>query len=107
MRTSIVHVISYRLLREFSQEYPEATEPLKAWHRLAKRAGWTSIADVKLTFPHADAAGKCTIFNVMGNHFRLVVQIDYEDQVIYTKKVMTHAEYSIDNGKRWKKACGC
>jgi mRNA-degrading endonuclease HigB of HigAB toxin-antitoxin module len=41
------------------------------------------------------------------NDFRLVVQIDFEAQVIYVKKVMAHAEYSRKNGKLWKKSCNC
>ena len=35
-----------------------------------------------------------TVFNIGGNDFRLVVQIDFEAQVIYIRKVMNHAEYS-------------
>ena len=57
-------------------------------------------------YPHADAVGRCTLFNVRGGHYRLVVQTGYESQVIYAKKVMTHAEYDIDKGERWKKSCG-
>ena len=102
-----MHVISYRTLREFAAEYSDSLEPLKAWHKIASRAAWRDIADLKNVYPHADAVGKCTVFNVGGNDFRLVVQIDYEAQVIYIKKVMTHAEYSRQNGKRWKKSCNC
>ena len=102
-----MHVISYRTLREFAEEWPESLEPLKTWHKIATRAEWRHIADVKSVYPHADAAGKCTVFNVAGNDFRLVVQIDFEAQVVYVKKVMTHAEYSRKGGKHWKKSCGC
>jgi mRNA-degrading endonuclease HigB of HigAB toxin-antitoxin module len=31
---------------------------------------------VKAVYPHANAAGKCTVFDIGGNDFRLVVQID-------------------------------
>lgn len=44
-----------------------------------------------------------------GKDFRLVVQIvqiDFEAQVIYVKKVMTRAEYSRKDGRPWKKSCG-
>ncbi len=95
------------MLREFSDLHPDALEPLRAWHRLARSAEWESIAEVRRVFPHADAAGQCTVFNVKGGNYRLVVQIDYPSQVVYVKKVMTHAEYDVDQGKRWKKSCGC
>jgi mRNA interferase HigB len=101
-----VHVISFRLLRDFALDYPLCLEPLKAWHKIAGTADWRSIAEVRLVYPHADAVGNCTVFNIKGNEFRLVVRIDYGTQVIYTKKVMTHAEYSKKQGQ-WQKSCGC
>jgi mRNA interferase HigB len=103
----VLHVISYRTLREFAEKYSDSREPLKTWHRIASRAMWLDISDVKAVYPNADAVGKCTVFNVCGNDFRLVVQIDFEGQVIYAKKVMTHAEYSRNKGSRWKKSCNC
>jgi mRNA interferase HigB len=102
-----VHVISYRTLREFAEKYSDSLASLKTWHKVADKAMWLDIADVKAVYPHADAVGRCTVFNIGGNDFRLVVQIDFEAQVIYVKKVMTHAEYSRRNGTLWKKSCGC
>lgn len=102
-----MHAISYKRLREFSDDHPEALEPLKAWYKTASRSSWKNLSDVRHVYPHADAVGKCTVFNVMGNEFRLVAQIVYEVQIVYIRKVMTHAEYSIKNGARWKKSCGC
>jgi mRNA interferase HigB len=100
-------VISYRTLREFAGRRPDSAGPLKTWHKIASKSRWLDIADVKSVYPHADAVGKCTVFNIAGNEFRLVVQIDFEAQVIYVKRVMTHAEYSRGNGASWKKSCNC
>lgn len=100
-------MISFRPLREFSVEHPEALEPLRAWHKIAAGSTWKDITEVRAVYRHADAAGKCTVFNIGGNDFRLVAQIDFENRIIYIKKVMTHAEYSLRNGTRWKKTCGC
>jgi mRNA interferase HigB len=102
-----VHVISFRKLRAFAEERKEALAPLRAWYRLASRAEWKNIAEVRSTYPHADSVGNCTVFNIGRNDFRLVVQINYETRVIYVRKVMTHAEYSYKNGAQWKNACGC
>ena len=102
-----MHVISYRTLREFADEHSDSQAPLKTWHKVAGTAKWLDIVDVKAVYPQADAVGKCTVFNIAGNDFRLVVQIDYAAQVIYIKKVMTHAEYSRKNGGLWKKSCNC
>jgi mRNA interferase HigB len=102
-----VHAISFKVLREFAEEHYEALVPLRAWYKTTAKCVWKSLAEVKKVYPHADAIGKCTVFNIGGNDFRLVAQIDYETGVIYVKKVMTHAEYSYKNGAQWKKSCGC
>ena len=98
-----MHVISKKMLREFWEQYPDAKEPLNKWYRVAKKATWQSISDVKAVFPHAEAASDCTVFNIGGNKYSLIVEIKYHRQVIYVKHVLTHKEY--DQGA-WKKACG-
>lgn len=98
-----MHVISKKKLREFWAKYPDAQLPLDNVYRIAKKAAWQSIAEVKAVFPHADAAYDCTVFNIGGNKYRLIVEIKYDRQVIYVKHVLTHKDY--DKGA-WKKDCG-
>jgi len=94
-----VRVISRRRLREFWEKHPQAETALLAWYQITKRRAWSSIAEVRRDFPHADAVGGLTLFNIGGNDFRLVVDIVYRTGTVYVKAVMTHAEY--DKG-RWK-----
>jgi len=103
-----MRVISYRRLREFYEEHPGAKEPLDAWYKKAKRAKWQNISDVKLEYPHADAVGKCTVFNIGGNKYRLITGIVYARQTIYIKDVLTHKEYTAGNKDKkgtWYSAC--
>ena len=78
--------------------------PLDAWYRTAKSAEWTSLEDVRKTYPSADGVpvgGKVyTVFNIGGSHFRLIVEINYRTQRVFIRHVLTHAEY--DKGG-WKK----
>jgi len=99
-----VRVISRRALREFAKRQPDAAPALDVWFKLASKAYWRNLDDVKTVFPHADLAGDCTVFNVGGNKYRVVTIIIYAVQRIYIRFVMTHAEY--DKG-RWKHDCGC
>ncbi len=77
---------------------------LDAWYRVAKSAKWKSIEEARENYPHADGVpvGKrvYTIFNIMGNSFRLVTEIYYEDWTILLRHLLTHAEY---NKGDWKK----
>ena len=97
-----MHIISQKKLREFWQQWPEAEEPLRAWHRVAEQATWTTFADVRETYAHADQVGRCTVFNIGGNKFRLVVVIHFNRGKVYVRHVMTHEQY--DAG-RWKGEC--
>ena len=95
-----MHVISRKALREFADTHQEAETPLDDWYRTTKRLRWTSLMDVRKTFPHADAVGEFTIFNISGNKYRLATYINYGTGTVYIRHVMTHEEYSR---KDWKK----
>lgn len=100
---NFVKVLSKRALREFWDEHPDAKAPLLHWYNAAIRAVWLSFSDVRGSFAHADAVGKCVVFNIHGNDYRLITKINYPWQVVYIRFVLTHSEY--DHG-RWKNDCG-
>ena len=94
-----MHVITRRALKEFAGLNRAAEKPLDSWYRMAKKAHWQSIADIRGSYPHADAVGNCTVFNIGGNKFRLIVKIEYKLQTIYIKYVLTHTEYDEEERK--------
>ena len=99
-----MRIIKRMLLVEFGRRHPDAAEPLDRWYRITRRAQWTCLADVRRQFPHADpvtvASGKpVTVFNVAGNKYRLATAIHYNRQIVYTLRIMSHAEYSR---AKWK-----
>jgi mRNA interferase HigB len=94
-----VHVISRKKLKEAAAQHGELEAPLDAWFRVAKRASWRNLEDVRRTFSSADPVGKWTVFNIKGNRYRLIAEINYAFGRIYVRDVLTHAEY--DRGG-WK-----
>ncbi|MGD0599793.1 MAG: type II toxin-antitoxin system HigB family toxin [Terriglobales bacterium] len=94
-----MHVISRKRLKEAAARHSDLESPLDAWFRIAKKALWRNLADVRKTFPTAGAVGKWTVFNIKGNEYRLIVEINYAFGRIYIRHVLTHAEY--DRGG-WK-----
>ncbi len=85
----------------------EAAGALRAWHREAVAAKWKNPGELKAQYPKARPIGKgngVTIFNIKGNHFRLVVRINYQAGVIMIEFIGTHKEYDeIDVGTvTWK-----
>ncbi len=99
-----LRVISKRRLREFWEKHPEAKDPLLHWYRVAKKAAWKTLADVRMDFRHADPVGACTVFNIKGNHYRLIAGVRYEMQRVFVLKVMTHKQYDTED---WKNECHC
>ena len=55
---------------------------------------------MRKTYPHADAVGGLTIFNIGGKKYRLATYINYRTAKVYIRRVMTHEEYSRED---WKK----
>jgi mRNA interferase HigB len=94
-----VRIISKLAITEFAKKHTAALEPLMHWYHVAKRAQWQNIIEMRMDFPHADAVGQFTVFNVGGNNYRLIAVIKYRWQVIYIRHVLTHAEY---NKGKWK-----
>ena len=94
-----MHIISKRALREFWQEHPRAESPLIAWYQKAKKAEWDDFTDVKAMFPQTDQYKQFVIFDIGGNKYRLIAEINYMRGKVFVRHVLTHAEYDRD---KWK-----
>jgi mRNA interferase HigB len=99
----IVRIISHRAIREFTANHKAAAQPLDDWYRIAKRAAWSNLAEVRMIYPHADLVGSCVVFNVGGNKWRLISKIAFNRHVLYIRFILTHKDY--DEGG-WKHDCG-
>jgi mRNA interferase HigB len=49
-----MHVITRKRLNEFAGRYPETRTALAHWYGLARRNGFSNLAELKATFPSAD-----------------------------------------------------
>jgi mRNA interferase HigB len=94
-----LRIISKTAINQFSTTRPDALAPLLHWYVVATRARRRAIADVRLDFPHANAVGIFTVFNIAGNKYRLIATIKYRWQIVYIRHILTHAEYDKE---RWK-----
>ena len=95
-----MHVVSHKAIRLFSDQHPDARAPLDRWYRVAKRAVWGSFADVKQTFNAADFVPPHIVFDIGGNKYRLVAEINFQKRVLFIRDIMTHKEYARGAWKR-------
>lgn len=82
----------------------DAKVSLQSWVTIAQAAQWSNVNDVRVTYPHADAAkvasgATVTIFNIKGNTYLLITAIHYNTGMVFIRDFMTHAQYSKN---QWK-----
>jgi mRNA interferase HigB len=96
-----LRVIAKKTLREFWIKHPDCAQQLKAWYHEAHNASWKSTKDIKRDYVSASfLAGNRVVFNIKGNHYRLVVKINYDYQMVWIRFIGTHATYDkIDASK--------
>lgn len=95
-----MHVISRKNLLQAAEKHGDLGKPLDVWYRVGKKAEWRSLLDVRREFPTADAVDKFTVFNIKGNAYRLIAEINYQTGRIFLRHVLTHAECTKEE---WKK----
>ena len=61
-----MHVISRKRLLDAARVHADLYAPLDTWYRIAKRAEWKSLEQVRSNFPSADMVSKFTVFNIRG-----------------------------------------
>jgi len=89
-----MRIIALKSLRLFWERHADARQALQAWYSDAKRAAWSTPADIKSVYRNASLVGKNrVVFNIRGNQYRLVVAINYRSGIIYIRFVGTHQDY--------------
>ena len=94
-----MHLISAGNLKQSASKYPDATKSIQAFCKTIKKAKWQNLIEVQQIYRDAEAVENFTVFNIKGNKYRLILDIDYSEQVAYFKYFLTHAEYDQE---QWK-----
>lgn len=95
-----MRVISRRSLCRFWQQIgkEDAQTPLELWYHDTLKAEWRTPHDIKQYAANASfCANNRVVFNVGGNKYRLVVEVQYKAAIVWVKFVGTHAEYDKIN----------
>ena len=94
-----MHVISHAKIVAAQAVHADCVTALDHWYRLAKRANWRNVAEVKACFPAIDKVGDTFVFDIGGNKLRLIAAIHFNAGRVFVRAVLTHREY--DKGD-WK-----
>jgi len=95
-----MRIFSRKTLREFWElpSYADSEQPLKAWYDEADKASWQTPNEIKSQYKNASILkGGRVVFNIHGNTYRIVVNINYDFGAIYIRFVGTHKQYDKIN----------
>jgi mRNA interferase HigB len=86
-----------------SIEYRLAKEPLKAWIYEVRKANWSNSGELKTKYKNSSILdSKRVVFNIKGNRFRLITDIEFKLGIVFIVWFGTHEEYDQINAKTIK-----
>ena len=89
-----MRVIAKKILREFWLKHPGCEQQLKAWYQEANKSAWQNTHEIKEKYPTASFLQENRIvFNIKGNHIRLIVKVNFDYQVVWIRFIGLHSEY--------------
>jgi len=91
-----MRVIAKSTLRKFWEQpdYRDAQGPLESWHEEVVKASWHSPQAIKDQYRNASICGNNrVVFNIAGNKYRLVVEMQYRSGIAWVKFIGTHRQY--------------
>ena len=96
-----MRVIAKKILREFWKKHIDAEDQLKTWFKEASKANWNNPNDIKAEYVKASILKQSrVVFNICGNKYRLIVEINYVRQWVFIRFIGTHAEYDRVNAEK-------
>lgn len=91
---------AYFAARPGAKGLDAAVRQYRAWLAIAGGANWRRPAEVQMSHPKASIlkAGR-VVFNIKGNDFRLVCQINYAAGTVEIRFFGSHSEYDRINAE--------
>lgn len=97
-----MRIIKEKTLTDYCHlsKYKQAIESLKAWIYEVKFSIWDNANELKAKYGNASIIGsKRVVFNIKGNDYRLIVDIEYKLKIVFIVWFGTHKEYDKINAK--------
>ena len=90
----VMRVIAKKTLVLFYTKHEDAETALEDWYEKTENSNWKNFAQLKQTFNAVDNVGNNRyVFNIKGNHYRLVALILFRIKMVYIRFIGTHKEY--------------
>ena len=98
-----MRIIAVKTLKEYVKEFHQAEQALLSWYDEAATAEWDNSAELKAQYRNASIlSNKRVVFNIHGNTFRLIVDIEYRFKAVFIVWFGTHKQYDNIDAKTIK-----
>ena len=89
-----MRVFAKKILREFWKKHNDSEEQLKTWYKEVSKTNWQTPANIKSEYAKASILknGRA-VFNIRGNKYRLIIDINYKRQWCFVRFIGTHKDY--------------
>ena len=88
-------VMHKKTIRTYIECNAQAASGLQEWYQIVKAADWASFGELRAALPATDLiGGDRFIFNIRGNHYRLLAVVHFNTRTVLIRGIFTHAEYS-------------
>lgn len=89
-----MRIIAKKTLQLFWEKHPNSKQQLLSWHEVFAKNDFLNSNAIKTVFGSADFVGNNkVVFNICGNHYRLIVKVNYVTKIVYILFIGTHTEY--------------
>lgn len=93
-------ILNLRLIDSFKKKHADSRKSLDTWVSLVRTATWTKSQDILEEFPTAKiVTANRARFKIVGNKYRLIIEVEYLDQYVDIRFVGTHEQYDKINAK--------
>ncbi|NOU20130.1 MAG: type II toxin-antitoxin system HigB family toxin [Bacteroidales bacterium] len=95
-------IVKEKTLTEYCKlnRYKQAEESIKAWIFEVRFSTWNNANELKLKYGNASIINsKRVVFNIKGNDYRLIVDVEYKLKVVFIVWFGTHKEYDRIDAK--------
>ncbi|MCB8965038.1 MAG: type II toxin-antitoxin system HigB family toxin [Bacteroidales bacterium] len=97
-----MRIIKESTLTEYCKQskYSQAEESVKAWIYEVRFSTWSNANELKAKYGNASIiSSKRVVFNIKGNDYRLIVDIEYKLKIVFVVWIGTHKEYDKIDAK--------
>lgn len=97
-----MRIIKEKTLNEFCKypKYKQAESSLRAWIYEVRYSDWSNTKELKMKYANASIVNsKRVVFNIKGNEYRLIVDIEFKLRIIFIVWFGTHSEYDQIDAK--------